>query len=159
MTVGPADYPDGALWSIDAIPYRALAREQVREDSVVFYMLGSDSFVEITLDIYTRSLVEFFRDDQEIVEWLGRGWEKEELQHGAALRRYVQTAWPEFDWDGAYRSFLAEFTHFCSGDQLAETRPLEMTARCVLHTGTAAFHPPLPHSRPHPLFRQIPPAT
>ncbi len=155
MTVGPAGYPGAALWSMDAVPYHALAREQVYEDALLFYILASASFVEITSDIYTRNLVEFFRDDQEIVEWLELDWEKEELQHGAALRRYVQTAWPEFDWHGAYRSFLAEFTRFCSVDQLAETRALEMAARCVVETGTAAFYRALSELSPEPVLRQI----
>ena len=155
MTVGLARYPAAARWSVDAVPYHALAREQVYENALLFYLLASASFIEITSDIYTRNLVEFFRDDQEIVEWLARYWEKEELQHGAALRRYVQTAWPEFEWDGAYRNFLAEFTRFCSVDHLAETRSLEMAARCVVETGTAAFYRALSELSPEPVLRQI----
>jgi hypothetical protein len=155
MRVGPSGYPGGASWSMDAGPYRALAREQIDDDALLFYILASASFVEITSDIYTRNLVEFFRDDREIVEWLELDWEKEELQHGTALRRYVQIVWPEFDWDGAYRSFLAEFTRFCSVDQLASTRALEMAARCVVETGTAAFYRALSELSPDPVLRQI----
>jgi hypothetical protein len=155
MTVGPAGYPGGAVWSMDAVPYHALAREQVHEDALLFYILASASFVEVTSDIYTRNLVEFCHDDQEIVDWLKLNWEKEELQHGAALKRYVQTAWPEFDWDGAYRGFLAEFTRFCSVDQLAETRALEMAARCVVETGTATFYRALSELSSEPVLRQI----
>ncbi len=60
------------------------------------------------------------------------------MQHGRALKRYVETAWPDFAWDDAYRDFLAEFLRFCSVDQLASTRALELAARCVVETGTAA---------------------
>src|ERR1700730_1568303 len=72
-----------------------LAHERVREDALLFYILASASFLEITSDLYTRNLVEFFRRDSEVIEWLENGWESEELQHGAALKRYVETAWPE----------------------------------------------------------------
>ena len=133
-------YPGGASWSMEEIPYHALARERVRENELLFYVLASASFIEITSDLYTRNLVEFFRHDSEVIEWLENGWESEELQHGAALKRYVETAWPEFDWDDTYRSFLDEFSWFCSVEQLARTRALEMAARCVVETGTAVFY-------------------
>ncbi len=54
-----------------------------------------------------------------------------------------------------YRSFLAEFTRFCSVDQLAETRALEMAARCVVETSTAAFYRALSELRLEPVLRQI----
>ena len=31
-----------------------------------------------------------------------------ELQHGAALRKYVETAWPDFDWEAGYRIDLTK---------------------------------------------------
>ena len=104
MALGsPAD-EGGPSWPVDDIPYHALVHDQIRDDRRLFHILASASFIEITSDLYTHNLVEFFRGDDEIVEWLEAGWEKEELQHGAALKRYVQTAWPDFDWEAAYRS-------------------------------------------------------
>ncbi len=140
MTDEKAIYPGEATWSMDAVPFHALERDKVQGDRLLFYVLATASFVEITSDVYTRNLVEFFRDDAEIGSWLEHSWEREELQHGAALKRYVETAWPDFDWEAAYRNFLAEFTQFCSIDQLAGTRALEMAARCVVETGTATFY-------------------
>jgi len=148
-------YPGGASWSIDDIPYDALDHQRARADTSLFYTVATASFVEITSDVYTRNLVEFFRGDDEVVDWLQRGWEREELQHGAALRRYVETAWPEFDWHAAYRDFMDEFTQFCSVDQLAPTRALEMAARCVVETGTAAFYRMLSELSPEPVLRRI----
>jgi hypothetical protein len=149
-----SDY-SGAAWSVDEIPYHALRRDMVRDDTLLFYILASASFVEITSDLYTRNLIEFFRRDGDVTEWLEQGWEREELQHGAALRRYVQTAWPDFDWDAAYQSFLAEFVAFCSVDQLSPTPALEMAARCVVETGTATFYRMLPEFNPEPVLRHI----
>lgn len=148
-------YSSGAAWSVDEVPYHALQREIVGKDAQLFYILASASFVEITSDLYTRNLVEFFQRDREVTEWLAQGWEREELQHGLALKRYVQTAWPEFDWDAAYQSFMAEFTAFCSVDQLSPTPALEMAARCVVETGTATFYRMLPEFSPEPVLRYI----
>jgi hypothetical protein len=155
MAASEARYTGGAQWSIDDIPYHTLNREQVKDSSLLLYIVATAAFVEITSDVYTRNLAEFFQDDAEVVDWLQNAWENEELQHGGALKRYVETAWPDFGWDGAYRGFLAEFLRFCSVDQLAQTRALEMAARCVVETGTAAFYRALAEMSPEPVLRTI----
>jgi hypothetical protein len=155
MTAEATECVREAGWRIDDIPYHRLVHDRVRENRLLFYTVASAAFVEITSDVYTRNLVEYFRGDDEIVGWLERSWERDEVRHGAALKRYVQTAWPEFDWDGAYRSFLAEFMPFCKLDQLAGTRALEMAARCVVETGTATFYRMLAEVSPEPVLRDI----
>jgi hypothetical protein len=148
-------YPGEASWSIDDIPYHALERERVRDNALLLYIVATAAFVEITSDVYTRNLADFFRGDDDVVDWLEHAWESEELQHGRALKRYVETAWPEFGWDDAYSGFLAEFLRFCSVDQLAETRALEMAARCVVETGTATLYRALAEVSPEPVLRAI----
>ena len=155
MTQSEATYPGGASWSIDDIPYHALERERVKDNTLLLYIIATAAFVEITSDIYTRNLVDFFRGDADVVDWLENAWEREELQHGGALKRYIETTWPDFGWDDAYRGFLAEFLRFCSVDQLAPTRALEMAARCVVETGTAAFYRALAEMSPEPVLRAI----
>ena len=144
-----------ASWSVEDIPYHTLVHDRVRDDRRLFYILASASFIEITSDLYTRNLVEFFRHDSEIVDWLEGNWESEELQHGAALKRYVQTAWPDFDWEAAYRSFVAEYSRICTLDQLAGTRALEMAARCVVETGTATFYRMLSELSREPVLKRL----
>jgi len=155
MTEDEVRHPGATSWSIDAMPYQALERERVTDNTLLLYIVASASFVEITSDVYTRNLADFFHGDADVVDWLELAWESEELQHGRALKRYVETAWPDFDWDGAYRSFLGEFMRFCSVDQLAETRALEMAARCVVETGTATFYRALAEMSPEPVLRSI----
>ena len=144
-----------ASWSMEDIPYHALAHAQVRDDERLFYILASASFIEITSDLYSHNLVEYFRHDEEVGAWLERYWEAEELLHGAALKRYVQTAWPDFDWETAYRAFLADYVPFCTLDQLAATRALEMAARCVVETGTATFYRMLSEVSPDPVLKRL----
>jgi rubrerythrin len=155
MAVRYAGNTGGVPWSIEDIPYHELAHDLVRDDRRLFYIVASASFIEITSDLYTHNLVARFQGDREITEWLEANWAKEELQHGHALKRYVQTAWPDFDWEAAYRTFLAEYGPFCTVDQLASTRALEMAARCVVETGTAAFYRMLSEQCREPVLKQL----
>jgi hypothetical protein len=144
-----------ASWSIDDIPYHSLAAERVRGDRRLFDLVASASFIEITSNRYTDMLVEFFAGDGEVVEWLEQNWQNEELQHGAALKKYVQTAWPDFDWEAGYRLFLADYGPTCTVDRLSETRALEMASRCVIETGTATFYRALSELSPDPVLKRL----
>jgi rubrerythrin len=147
--------PGEASWSVEAIPYHRLERARVEADMQLFYLLSSASFIEITSDLYTRNLAEFFGDDRETVEWLKENWEPEELQHGVALKRYVQTAWPGFDWDTAYRGFYAEYSRICCLENLAPNRALELVARCVVETGTSSFYRMVAEASPEPVLKEL----
>ena len=142
-------------WSIDDIPYESIERDLVRDDRQLFYVVASASFIEITSDLYTKNLIAFFGDDREVADWLAQHWEKEELQHGAALKKYVQTAWPEFDWEAAYATFRRDYGAICTVEALAGTRALEMVARCVVETGTASFYRMLADLSPEPVLRRL----
>ena len=147
--------PGEASWSVAEIPFHAIARERIRDDTPLFYLLASASFIEITSDLYTRNLVEFFSDDRDTIEWLKQRWEPEELQHGVALKRYVQAAWPDFDWDASYRSFYPEYSHTCSMEALEPSHALELVARCVIETGTSSFYTMLAESDREPVLTQL----
>lgn len=147
--------PDGAPWVIDEIPFQQLDRDQVHDDPQMFHGLAAASFIEITADLYTANLVDFYRGDAEVTDWLSNQWEPEELRHGAALKRYVETAWPEFDWNTAYRGFFAEYSRFCGGESLAATRALELAARCVVETGTATFYRALSEMTAEPVLKRL----
>ena len=155
MTEEDETYPGDASWSLDAIPYETLDRDKVKDNALLLYVVASASFIEITSDVYTRNLADLFSGDADLTDWLERAWEREELQHGEALKRYVETAWPAFDWDRAYQNFLGEYLRFCSVDQLAATRALEMAARCVVETGTATFYRTLADMRLEPVLTEI----
>ena len=98
------------------------------------------SFVETGSDLYTHNLVEQFHDDAEVSGWLSNHWEPEELQHGRALRAFVQHVWPELDWQPAFDAFFADYSRNCTSEELEPTRCLEMAARCVVEMGTATYY-------------------
>ena len=144
-----------AAWTVDQIPYHAVDPELMRDETELFYIITSASFIEITSDLYTRNLIEFYDGDDEIADWLANYWEQEEVQHGVALKRYVQAAWPDFDWERAYRGFFEEYSLLCNLESLAENRSLEMVARCVVETGTSSFYRTLSEASPDPVLKQI----
>lgn len=145
----------GASWSVDEIPYDRVDPELMRDQTEIFYVVAAASFIEITSDLYTRNLIDFFEDDEDVADWLANYWEHEEVQHGVALKRYVQAAWPDFDWEQAYRGFFEEYSPLCIVENMAENRALEMVARCVVETGTSSFYRTLSESVPEPVLKLI----
>ena len=145
----------GAPWSVDDISFDTIDGSLIRDNNELFYLLAAASFVEITSDLYTKNLIEFYRGNPEIENWLANYWEHEELQHGAALKRYVQAVWVDFDWERAYQGFFGEYGRACTMENLAENRSLEMVARCVVETGTSSFYRTLSDSAREPVLKQI----
>jgi hypothetical protein len=141
-------------WSLDDIPWHAIRRDAVAPAETLFYLLASASLMESATDLYTENLIDFFVGDEEVTSWLENYWLPEELQHGRALRRYVEVAWPEFDWEPARRRFVDEFRPFCD-IALEPTRTLEMASRCVVEMGTASYYRTLSHASPDPVLATL----
>ena len=142
-------------WTIEDLDFSRIALDKVRPDENLFYLVTSASFIESGSDLYTHNLVDFFQGDQEVTDWLSQHWELEELQHGKALRAYVRHVWPEFDWDTAYGNFLEEYATYCKVELLAPTRGLEMTARCVVETGTATYYRAMARCTDEPVLQDL----
>ena len=141
----------GQRWSLADIPWHAIRHDAATQSDAFFYLVASASLMESATDLYTENLIEFFAGDDEVTSWLEQYWLPEELQHGRALRRYVETAWPEFDWEPAYLRFVDEFRPYC--DTALETvRSLEMASRCVVETGTASYYTTLSRASPEPVL-------
>jgi len=142
------------VWRVADIDFTA-ADSRHRSDTTLFYLLIGASFVESGSELYTRNLLTYYRDDAPIADWLNNTWEPEELQHGAALRAYVQAVWPEFDWHTAYRRFLAEYSQSASPEAFEATPHLELAARCMIETGTATLYRMLYEYAQEPVLRQV----
>jgi hypothetical protein len=141
-------------WSLDDIPWGSLDRDAVAQNDAVFYLVAASSLMESATDLYTQNLIAFFADDEEIASWLEDYWLPEELQHGRALRHYVEAAWPEFPWERVRAGFIDEFRPFCD-QSLERARSLEMASRCVVEMGTASFYTGLSRSSPEPVLADV----
>jgi rubrerythrin len=147
--------PRSGHWTIPEIPYGSIDRQRAQTDPYLLYLVAGASFVEITSDLYAANLMEYFTGDEPFARWLSERWEPEERQHGQALRRYVETVWPEFDWERAYQGFFAEYAPYCAVSKLGPTRALELASRCVVETGTATFYTTLARVSPDPVLREL----
>jgi hypothetical protein len=141
----------GQRWSLADIPWHKIHHDAVVQSEAFFYLVASASLMESATDLYTENLIEFFTGDDEVTSWLEHYWLPEELQHGRALRRYVETAWPEFDWEPAFQRFVEEFRPYCD-TALEPARSLEMASRCVVETGTASYYTTLSRASPEPVL-------
>ena len=144
----------GRHWSLDDIPWHAIRHDVLAQNTAFFYLVASASLMESATDLYTENLIDFFVGDGEITSWLEQYWLPEELQHGRALRRYVEAAWPEFDWEPAFERFVEEFRPFCD-ESLESVRSLEMASRCVVETGTASYYTTLSRASPEPVLKLL----
>ena len=142
-------------WTLDDIPWQSICPETLADQELLFYLVTTASFIETATDTYARNLIEYYSDDPEITAWLDQHWQHEELQHGRALKRYVQIAWPGFDWDRVYREFFAEFSANCKMEALEHIRCLEMTSRCIVEMGTASYYTTLSRLSPEPVLSRI----
>ncbi|HEX6592838.1 MAG TPA: ferritin-like domain-containing protein [Moraxellaceae bacterium] len=155
MSVQPSGYRKARRWTLDDIPYSDIDHDALRGDEDIFYIVVTASFIEISSDLYTGNLLDFFRADADVSRWLKKHWEPEELQHGHALKAYVQQAWPDFDWQAAYDDFIAEYSRYCTGEELEESRALEMAARCVIEMGTSSYYSAVQASTHEPVLQEL----
>jgi hypothetical protein len=141
-------------WTIDAIDWTRLEPERARSDAMLYYLVAAGSFIETGADLYSANLAGHFSDPA-LRRWLAERWEPEELQHGRALRRYVEAVWPELDWQRGYEAFIAEYAPLCTLERLEQRPALELAARCVVETGTATFYTALHRRAEEPVLKEL----
>jgi hypothetical protein len=143
---------DSPRWTLDDIPWQKIEQDRLAGREDLFTLVAGASFVEATTALYTRNLIDHFGGDDEVTLWLQEYWLPEELQHGRALRHYVEAAWPGFAWEEVYRPFLEDYAPCCRLDALEPVRGLEMASRCVVETGTASYYTTLSRASPEPVL-------
>ena len=149
-----ADTAAPLRWHQDEIDLTRIDRS-IANDPRWFYILSTASMIETGSDLYARNLGAYYASDPDTAAWLIRSWQHEEVQHGAALRRYVETVWPEFDWEATYRRFFAEYEPLAAPSGFKATPGLELAARCSVETGTSAYYRMLYELAPEPQLRRI----
>ncbi len=142
-------------WRYQDIDFSRIDRSLIADDEDLFFLLCASSFIESGSDLYTSNLATFFDGDRTITDWLNQHWECEELQHGRALKAYIQAVWPDFDWDLAFKGFFDEYSKICTVEEFEKTRALEMAARCVVETGTATLYRAISSFAREPVLKDL----
>lgn len=141
-------------WSLEDIAWQQIDMDKIRDERMSYYVVTAASFIETAADLYTANLVEYF-PDPEARYWLSNYWQPEELQHGLALRTYVESVWPELDWQKNYNEFFAEYSQLCTLEELETSHALEMVARCVIEAGTSTFYTTLQQFSHEPVLKTL----
>jgi hypothetical protein len=142
-------------WDIRDIDFHAIDLNMARADETLLALVAASSMIESASDVYTANLVEYYSTDSEIGNWLAAQWQPEELQHGEALRTYIASVWPAFDWETTFKAFIADYGKYCVAEALGPTRALELAARCVVETGTATLYRAIHEYAREPVLRDI----
>lgn len=151
------DSPRSAFdrWRLDDIDFEHIDRERVRDDAFLFHLLCASSFVESDTPFYAANLAAFGAEDRPFAEWVRQGWEREEVRHGQAMRRYVEAVWPEYDWDAAYRAFHRDYEPYCRIESFEPSLALEMIGRCVVEVGTATYYGMIAGYADEPVLKKL----
>ena len=142
-------------WQRSEIDFSSIDPARVDHDEAMYYLVIGASFIENAADLYTGNLVSFYRDDASLTAWLEDQWQWQELQHGEALRTYVEHAWPDFEWEAAYADFLADYSKLCLVENFKPGATQELAARCVVETGTASLYRMLHLASGEPVLRTL----
>ena len=141
------------LWNLNDIPWNQFDAAKVQPELVA--LVAAACMVEHNSEDYARYLCEVFPGDEAFAA-TAKTWAEEEVQHGMALRRWVEMADPAFDFDHS-------FTMFTTGFKLPEnvhgsvrgSRTGELLSRCVVETGTSTYYTAIKEYTDEPVLKAI----
>src|SRR5215831_11336074 len=140
-------------WTLDDIPWDRLDRSKI--DGELVRLVKAASLVEYNGGAYAHHLCRIFDDDPEFQQ-SARRWGEEEVQHGKALARWAELADAEFDFDAAFRRFLAGYqVDFDCEFSRRGSRSGEMIARCMVEVGTSSYYSVLRDAAQEPVLKEI----
>ena len=140
-------------WTLDDIPWDQFDRSKL--DPEMVKIAKAACMVEHHSADYGKYLCGVFHDDPGFCAD-ALAWAEEEVQHGAALRRYAELADPSFDFDATFARFVAGHPiDTDASDSIRGSRCGEMVARCIVEVGTSAHYSALRDAAEEPVFKAI----
>lgn len=140
-------------WTLDDIPWDAFDAAKVNPD--LLRIAKAASLVERNADDYAAYLCNVFPDDLEFQN-TARNWAREECQHGDALRRWVETADPDFDFKKSFGCFTDGYRIPVDAVQSVRgSRTGELIARCVVEAGTSSYYSAIADTADEPVLKKI----
>lgn len=140
-------------WHPDEIAWDAFDARKVTPDLV--RIAKAACLVEHNGGDYGTYLASVFADDPAFCR-VALTWAEEEVNHGRALRRWVERADPAFDFDDAFRRFTDKVKLPVDARRSVRgSRCGELIARCVVEVGTSSMYSALRDSSDEPAFREI----
>ncbi len=142
-----------APWSLDDIPWKDF--EPAKVDPDLLRIAKAASLVERNANDYAIYLCNIFDDNPEFQKIVHQ-WAREEEQHGEALRRWVEMADANFDFEKSFRRFTEGFRIPIDADRSVRgSRTGELIARCVVEVGTSSYYSALADTSEEPVLEKI----
>jgi len=138
----------------DSVPWEEFDRARVHPQLLAF--ARGACLVEYNADLYSEYLCRVFGDDAELQSRI-RTWADEEKQHGLVLKKWVELADPEFDFDRSFSLFCTAYRQLPDdgNDSVRGSRARELVARCIVECGTSSFYSALRDASDDPVFKEI----
>lgn len=128
----------GAGFKPDARP--PLSKIMTRHNGLVFYCLAAASLIECVAPLQAHRMGAVFGADSTARRYLEQQWWPVKAEHGRRARRYVETLWPEFDWQEAYRNFHEAHRSLHGFARRGPRHTIAALWLCATAAQTAAFY-------------------
>lgn len=140
-------------WTLDDIPWHRFEPDRLDADLVA--IVKAASLVEHNSADYADYLCNVFADDPGF-QAAARAWAVEEVQHGEALGRWAEMADQTFSFAESMKRFRAGYRIPVEAvESVRGSRTGELTARCVVETGTSSFYSALRDASREPVLKAI----
>jgi len=141
-------------WSLDTVAWDRFNSSRVHPQLLAF--ARGACLVEYNADVYTDYLCRVFSDDPGLQSKF-HTWGKEEVRHGLAIKRWVELADPDFDFEHSLAVFRAAYQQLPEeGDNSVRgSKARELVARCIVESGTTSFYSALRDAAEEPVFKEI----
>jgi hypothetical protein len=128
-------------------------RALVRFNGLTFHSLAAASFVETAAPRQAGRLLQAC--GPELAAWLEQVWWPRRAELGRELRQYIETIWPEFEWNGAYEEFTGAYRPFAGVAGQAGGTALHTLTLCVIAAQSALLYRALGASVDDPALRAL----
>ena len=143
----------GKHWTLDDIDWGRFDRSKVSPELVV--IIKAAAMVEYNGGDYGSYLRNVFHDDPGFKQ-AASDWAEEEIQHGAALRRWAEMADPSFDFDKSFQCFTEGYSLPLEAEESVRgSRSGELVARCIVEAGTSSYYRAIGDATDEPVLKQV----
>lgn len=134
---------------------RARARAIVRFNGLMFFNLAAASFLETAVPLHVNRLNLAFAAHPEFGLWMEQVWWPQRAERGRRLRQYIESTWPEFDWNAAYHEFYQTYRPQSGLEGRRAGVALEALGLCATAAQAAVFYRALASCADEPTLRAL----
>ena len=134
---------------------QARVRALVRFNGLTFHSLAMASLLETTVPLHVSRLAPVFETRPDVGSWLDQVWWAQRAELGRQLREYVETTWPEFDWNAAHQEFAGNYRPRSGLQRRDNNAALEALGLCVTAAQAALFYRAMANSADEPALRAL----